>query len=74
MVFAVGQTAYTFYVDVAESSIDIGEATYGLSVKLSPSVAATVRAIPPDGSRTALERRLRALTGRATAGRVTRCC
>ena len=37
MVFAVGQTAYTFYVDVAESSIDIGEATYGLSVKLSPS-------------------------------------
>ena len=33
----VGGTAYTLYIDVEESGIDIGEATYGLQVKLSPA-------------------------------------
>ena len=33
----VGATAYTFYIDVADSGIDISETTYGLQVKLSPS-------------------------------------
>lgn len=37
MLFTLGSVEYTFYVDVAGSSIDISEASYGLSLKLSPS-------------------------------------
>lgn len=37
MLFKIGSTSYTFYIDVAESGIDISETTYGLQVRLSPA-------------------------------------
>ena len=37
LTFKVGSTAYTMNINVTDSGIDIGEATYGLQVKLSPA-------------------------------------
>ena len=37
MKLKVGSTEYEFYIDVTDSGIEIGEATYGLQVKLSPA-------------------------------------
>lgn len=37
LLFKVGKAERTLYVDVADGGIDIGEAAYGLQVKLSPA-------------------------------------
>lgn len=37
LLFKVGKAEHTLYVDVADGGIDIGEAAYGLVVKLSPA-------------------------------------
>lgn len=37
MAFTTGTATYTLYIDVEESGIDIGEASYGLQVRLSPA-------------------------------------
>lgn len=37
LLFKVGKAEHTLYVDVADGGIDIGEAAYGLQVKLSPA-------------------------------------
>lgn len=59
MEFAVGQAAYTFYIDVEESGIDIAEASYGLKVRLSPSGRSNGESNPAvwesNGVRTAFE-------------------
>lgn len=59
MQFKVGSTTYSFYIDVAESGIDISETTFGLQVKLSPSGRSNEESNPAqweyNGVRTAFE-------------------
>ena len=59
MVLAVGQTTYTFYIDVEDSGIDIAEASYGLKVRLSPAGRSNGESNPAvwesNGVRTAFE-------------------
>lgn len=72
MVLKCGTTEYKLNVKVTESGIDLSEATAGLVLKLTAAGRRMPRVSLLNGVITTFKRCLKALTGRATAGRVTR--